>query len=77
MTGRPSRYFSATRRGCAVGGDDLFQRGLGDRPVFLLGLFQDVAADLGQDLLPLLAAGKEMADLLEIGFQVLIHVYSP
>ncbi|MCU0237772.1 MAG: hypothetical protein MUC72_11955 [Acidobacteria bacterium] len=38
---------------CAIGGDDLLERGFVDRADFLLGCLHNMATDLGQDLLPL------------------------
>ena len=78
MIGRlSSRYLLGDLAGRAEGGDGLFDGGVGELAGALGGLLHDVAADLGQDLLPFGPAGEEVADLFEIGFELVRHGGSP
>ena len=64
--------------GRAEGGDGPLQSGVGRfRTGAFGGLLQDVAADIGQDLLPFVLAGEKVADLFEIGFELVRHGGSP
>ena len=63
--------------GRAEGGDGLFDGGVGEFARSLGGLLHDMAADLGQDLLPFGPAGEEVADLFEVGFELVRHGISP
>ena len=71
------QVFFGHTAGRAVGGDDLGERRFRGFAEFLFGFFEDMASDLGEDFLPFLAAGKEMADFFEIGFQFFKHGVSP
>ncbi len=69
--------------GRAEGGDGPLDRGVvrcpgrGGALGRSSGFLQDVGADVGQDLLPFVLAGEEVADLFEVTFELVRHGGSP